>query len=246
MKFNYFFNSLYLLTNKTQMKMKKTQSLKLMLLGLVACFSSTNVWAQYTASNGVVYDTSGEKAKVVAISSTALDATTKKAYILIADEIAGKKVNEIDENWLDPTKNPNYPFQNASGSIGTSTTTTPGAVSNVTVTTPNGSTTVEQFNVADLEALKDYTIKFEYEAAEITTIERAKIDPIIPQIYHFGIYKKSGITVIPEYLFANKTTKNTAAADAAAAQAVTDKATAQGKKDAAQTNIDALEETKTP
>ena len=79
MKFNYFFNSLYLLTNKTQMKMKKTQSLKLMLLGLMASVS-TSAWAAvgdvftYGPSDGsaavLFYEqTSETDAKVVGVST---------------------------------------------------------------------------------------------------------------------------------------------------------------------------------
>lgn len=70
----YFFNSLYLLTNKTQMKMKKTQSLKLMLLGLMAS-AGMNAWAAvgdvFSDNTSCLFfeELDGGKARVVGVTN---------------------------------------------------------------------------------------------------------------------------------------------------------------------------------
>ena len=208
MKFNYFFNSLYLLTNKTQMKMKKTQSLKLMLLGLMALVSGS-AWAQYTAVDKVVYglNATQDGAVVLGVLSSLPDGEFggDKA-IQIADAVTIKgteyKVVDFDANWKKAGKFTCDPVQGTAGSTtnpadpgltdGSEWVVTPGQGA----TAPSAAsvyTTVDATQVAP-------TVELVLRASKLTEITRDDIDGL--PIAAFIIGKDSGIEEIPENLFA--------------------------------------------
>ena len=207
MKFNYFFNSLYLLTNKTQMKMKKTQSLKLMLLGLFAAVS-TGAWAQFTAEKGVVYDISGAKAKVVGVLANLPDgefgdgrylAGTKS--IQIEDVIAGKKVDALDKDWKNAGSFATTPQQGQAGTNqdpadpnlndGSQWVVTPGT---------NGTAPTGQSVYTTVDATQISAVELVFRASEITEISYDDIKGL--HVAGFILGGTSGITVIPDDLFA--------------------------------------------
>jgi hypothetical protein len=209
MKFNYFFNSLYLLTNKTQMKMKKTQSLKLMLLGLLACFGSASAWAQFTAEKGVVYDVSGDKAVVVGVLSTLPDGEFGNGRYLdgtksiqIANVINGKNVNGFAADW----KNPEVKAK-ANTTTGTlpanvtSTVTNADGTQTVTIKNDGGETTTTVFPTIDATGLT--AVELVLRASEITEISRSDMEGLT--VAGFILGGTSGITVIPENLFSGVT-----------------------------------------
>ena len=231
MKFNYFFNSLYLLTNKTQMKMKKTFNLKLMLLGLMT-LCSTNIWAQYTAVDGVVYELSGDRksATVKGVLSN-LPADAKYGAdlsIRIAGEVTIKTygdgktytvpVTDFDEGWMHHGV---YQCDPVSGSASTTQPTDPGLGDGSTfeqeiggsTTTPTKRVTYRTVDADDVNGNDqvDQTLALVLASENLKEISRADImadqSNVLP-IAAFIVGSKSPITVIPDYLFAVCNTEN--------------------------------------
>ena len=193
------------------MKMKKTFSLKLMLLGLFALVSS-GVWAQYTAVNGVVYKVDGAKAVVAGVLANLPDGEfgddrypegTKS--IQIEDEVAGKKVDALAANWKNAGKLQNAP---QAGTAGTNTNPTdPGLTDGSTfeeVSAGQGGTAAQYattYNCIDATELD--AIELVFRASEITEIDKNDIDGLT--IAGFILGGTSGIKVIPEGLLAAAT-----------------------------------------
>ena len=181
------------------MKMKKTQSLKLMLVGLFA-FMSTGAWAQYIAKDGIIYQISGSNATVVGVNTKA---SSTKA-ITIPDKVEGKTVKAIAADWVNPK---GKTFQNISGGTGTTTVPTPADADegvSSTVTSGTGSQTVVTFGYIDAKTIKGLTLTFD--ASQIKEItNNLVLDIQSLQVENFVIGANSGITVIPEQLFASST-----------------------------------------
>jgi hypothetical protein len=215
MKFNYFFNSLYLLTNKTQMKMKKTQSLKLMLLGLLA-LGSMSVQAKvkdiFTSDMLVLEQTSNTECKVLAVADY-VDGT-----IVIPDKVKNSfdknmelSVSALDDNWF------------CGGEITLKRTTPEG------VTEPAGSAVAKNLIDGGTFALK-------LEASKLTTLNTRQIAMVNNKITQFIVTANSGLTAIPHDAFH----ANTYVVDQTATQKLKDKE--QAKIDAAQEHLDGLDE----
>ena len=179
MKFNYFFNSLYLLTNKTQMKMKKTQSLKLMLLGLMASVSTSalaHVGDIFTDKNLVCKELAGEKAMVLGYAN----APTNGMTVTIPDQVTngsdGNKtlfVSSLADDW----------FQG--GYIAW----------------------VRDNVILDMgtnrPALTGYTFALKIEASELKSLKTQQIQPLNGNITQFIVTQNAGLKGIPAYAFAN-------------------------------------------
>ena len=185
------------------MKMKKTQSLKLMLLGLFALIS-TGAWAQFTQVNGVVYNVSGDKATVVGVLSTLPDGQfgdgryvdgTKS--IQIEDVVAGKKVDGLASTWKQAGKFANTTTGTLSGDV---TNTVDNADGTQTVTVSNGGGTTNTTVYPTIDATQLTAVELVFRASEITEISRDMMKGL--KVAGFILGGTSGITVIPDDLFA--------------------------------------------
>ena len=202
MKFNYFFNSLYLLTNKTQMKMKKTQSLKLMLLGLFALVS-TGVRAQsYTAEKGVVYAVYDDRAEVAGVVVGALDtywADGKK--ITIANKIGEKNVTAFQKDWTTSRTLQNGTTGNIDNSQSGFQPGTPDANGQITWTnTSAGGTQTMTGYVTTAAKDIDAPIYMYIQAQKLTKITIPDVQAF--KIKQFCLGQGCGIVEVPDYLFA--------------------------------------------
>ena len=212
MKFNYFFNSLYLLTNKTQMKMKKTQSLKLMLLGLMASVG-TSAWAAvgdvftYGPSDGsaavLFYEqTSETDAKVVGVSTI----NPANGMVVIPDkclntldEFKSLTVTAIDDNWAGKTT-VQVKHYNLDGTI----------------------TNFSEQPAWDF-VQKNIPITLQIEAKSLYYVGTDALQSLTPWIETFIVSPNAGLKAIPEYAFLNaKRTTSVDPADAAAQQEIID------------------------
>jgi hypothetical protein len=213
------------------MKMKKTFNLKLMLLGLMT-LCSTNIWAQYTAVDGVVYGLSGDRksATVKGVLSN-LPADAKYGAdlsIRIAGEVTIKTygdgktytvpVTDFDEGWMHHGV---YQCDPVSGSASTTQPTDPGLGDGSTfeqeiggsTTTPTKRVTYRTVDADDVNGNDqvDQTLALVLASENLKEISRADImadkSNVLP-IAAFIVGSKSPITVIPDYLFAVCNTEN--------------------------------------
>ena len=186
------------------MKMKKTQSLKLMLLGLFALVS-TGAWAQtYTAKDGVVYAEYAAYAEVVGVIESALPAwDTDGKQITIPDEVDGLKVTAFASGWTEAGWYQNGGEQALPNPTGYQAVTDPETgITTYTNTQSGGSVSYTGYQTtaaADIEAPIYMLIR----ASQITSITCDDVKNF--QIKTFCLGKTSGITVIPENLFAMTT-----------------------------------------
>jgi len=189
------------------MKMKKTQSLKLMLLGLFSLVS-TGVWAQFTQVNGVVYDVRGDKAKVVGVLSALPDGAYGDGRYLpgtksiqIEDAVDGKKVDGLAANWMNSGEFANTTTGTLSGNV-TNTVTNADGTQTVTVSNGGGSTQTTVYPTIDATTLA--AVELLFKASEITEISRSDFKGL--KVAGFILGSTSGITEIPENLFASTKT----------------------------------------
>ena len=177
MKFNYFFNSLYLLTNKTQMKMKKTFSLKLMLLGLLIGFGSMTAFAgDFFTNGGFVFEKVPGGVKVAGVTKLSttgvLTIGTNYKDSQDPDDENGYNVVAIADNWYNPGK---LIWIDSDG-------------------------TRHEANGIDL---RDKTFVLKIDAKELTSINTAALQPLNGSITQFIVTTDAGLKGVPAYAFAN-------------------------------------------
>ncbi len=190
MKFNYFFNSLYLLTNKTQMKMKKTQSLKLMLLGLMASVSTSALAAvgdvfDYGSGAGsyLFYEELADgNAKVIGIKSIGTAGTIIIPTTCENSWTGGTSLNvvAVDDDWAGKTKVVLTHYDVNGNVIGTPVEK-------------------ETFDLNDLAN----PITLQIDAAGLTTIGTDALFTLNPWIKKFVVSAGAGLANIPDYAFIN-------------------------------------------
>jgi hypothetical protein len=189
MKFNYFFNSLYLLTNKTQMKMKKTQSLKLMLLGLMALVSGSafaavgDIFVSGDNAGGQLYyqQITAKGVKLIGVQTVGQGGNIivpTKALNTWMNKNNDLDVIEIADNW----------------SLATEV-----AIQKVDA---NGNV-LEKYPQGKSKALTDYegTIKLTIDAKELKTINTPALQLLNGKISKFVVSPDAGLTAIPDYAF---------------------------------------------
>ena len=210
--------------------MKKTQSLKLMLLGLLA-LGSTSAWAQYTAVDGVVYGLSdgNKSANVFGVISGKLPAGTNggEKAIKIADQITIKTwgdnktytvpVKDFAEGWM---KADSYECQNIQGSTGQQAPNDPalGDGSGWSTNVPGATTPTGHLTYTTSDASKIGKLEIILQASQLTEIARSDFQSddkgtLLP-IAAFIVDETSGITAIPEALLAKCGTKKANNSDA--------------------------------
>ncbi|MBQ7157308.1 MAG: leucine-rich repeat protein, partial [Bacteroidaceae bacterium] len=182
--------------------MKKTFSLKLMLLGLLLSVSS-GVWAQYIAKDGIIYQINSAKKQATVVGVNKKAASTKA--ITIPDKVEGNTVVAIASDWVKPT---GKIFQNTSGGTGTTGQVPTGPASDEgvssTTETGTGSQTIVTFAWIDAKTIENLTLTFD--ASQIKKIDNNLVLDIQSlQVENFVIGANSAITVIPEQLFASST-----------------------------------------
>jgi len=186
-----------------------------MLLGLLASFGSTSAWAQYTAVKGVVYGLNDAKdgAIVVGAIPSKLDGPfavgQKTIEIVETVEIKGATYNVVDfwyesaqKNWKNAGEFKNDPV---SGSAGSSTNPTdPGLDdgSEWVVTPGQGGTAPTAQTVYKTEDLTKLAETLDLVIRPATLTEITKEDVVDLPIAGFILAGTSGITNIPETLFA--------------------------------------------
>jgi hypothetical protein len=183
------------------MKMKKTQSLKLMLLGLFSLVS-TGVWAQYAVQKGVVYHTVDGKAYVAGVIESVLPTEFDGTAIRTVAQVGGVDVVGFESGWKTAQTLSNKPSGNAEVSV--DPTETVNADGSVTISwSVNGTVnkTQDVYRTADATAIEGLVLILD--GAELKEISRNDIDGL--QIAKFIVAKGSGITEIPENLFAMTT-----------------------------------------
>ena len=215
MKFNYFFNSLYLLTNKTQMKMKKTQSLKLMLLGLFALVSgsaSAKVGEVFSDGMFIYQELEGNGAKIIAINDenglVVIPDKCHNNFDIVAGTTQGKELSVValDDEWYAQVK-----------------------VQLIKVV--NGVETNYGSPMATLDLTSDAAPAFELDilATQLKTISTEAIQPLNKKITKFVVAENAGLTNIPDFAFANCKVTVVANEQAAGIQAAIDNLTNQIK-----------------
>lgn len=187
----YFFNSLYLLTNKTQMKMKKTQSLKLMLLGLFALVSGSAF-----AAVGDIF-VSGDNAG----GQLYYEQIAAKGAKLIGVQTVGQGGNIII-----PTKAINT-WMNKGNDLDVIEVADDWSVATQIVlqkVDANGNV-IEEIPMGKSKALTDYdgTIKLQIDAENLLTISTKALQPLNGKISKFVVSADAGLTAIPDYAFFN-------------------------------------------
>jgi len=175
------------------MKMKKTQSLKLMLVGLLS-FMGINAWAEgevYTGYEGIVYEVSGDNAYVAGVLAGA------GSNIKIADKVADKFVVGFTTDWkkaarlsngvqtVDAGVTPPAGGENADGSV-TETSSTAGTTSTEVV-----------YNTVDATKLEGVYLLVR--ASKITAL---KADIADLKIETFTLGQGCGYVNIEDFLFA--------------------------------------------
>lgn len=175
------------------MKMKKTQSLKLMLLGLMALVS-TGAWAQHVMKQGVIYAVKDGKATVVGVTSAV------GTNIYIEDVDGDTPTVDFAEGWMNPENKAfvNDPTGDFKIDIVKADTNVPQSAYTVT---GSGTQTIVQYNAIDATALEN--VKIVLRATGLNKISKADFEGLNISIFTLG--STSAVTVIPDYLFANAT-----------------------------------------
>lgn len=197
------------------MKMKKTQSLKLMLLGLFALVS-TGVWAQtYKADKGVVYacyEANGDAeayAKVVGVVESALPAMNSSMatalgvengkQIRILDKIDGYPVTAFAEDWTTGAWYQNGDYGTLPKPQEQIVTDPATGVTTYTNSQVAGSTSYNGYQTCDASDI-EAPIYMLIQASKMTSIQKADVEKFT--IVQFALGQYCGITAIPDYLFA--------------------------------------------
>jgi len=175
------------------MKMKKTQSLKLMLLGLMALVS-TGAWAQHVMKQGVIYAVKDGKATVVGVTSAV------GTNIYIEDVDGDTPTVDFAEGWMNPENKAfvNDPTGDFKIDITKADTDVPQSAFTMT---GSGTQTIVQYNAIDATALEN--VKIVLRATGLNEISKADFEGLNISIFTLG--STSAVTVIPDYLFANAT-----------------------------------------
>ena len=212
--------------------MKKTQSLKLMLLGLLA-LGSTSAWAQYADVDGVVYGLSADckSANVVGVLGAKLSAGTNGGdkAIQIADQVTIKTygngktytvpVKDFAEGWM---KAGTYECEPIPGTAGTnvnpsSPVQTGDGISFPVAAGDNATAPVGKLTYTTSDASKIGKLEIILKASQLTEIARTDFTSdekgtLLP-IAAFIVDETSGITAIPQALLAKCKTKKVSATD---------------------------------
>jgi hypothetical protein len=181
----YFFNSLYLLTNKTQMKMKKTQSLKLMLLGLMASVSTSAL----AAVGDIFYDTNTklffeelaeDKAMVIGVTSTDGKITIPDYCLNTWDNNKKLYITEVSNDWFGKTTVETRHFDGEGNLV---------------------KSDVQAFDLSSYNGLIELTV----DATQLKKINAAALIPLNNKIVKFVVTSQAGLEEIDDFSFANPT-----------------------------------------
>ncbi len=188
------------------MKMKKTQSLKLMLLGLFALVSGSTLAQTYKAIEGVVYASypaEGDNpayATVVGVVKSALPAyNTTGKKITITDAVDGVNVTAFADGWTTGDWYQNGQYTALPEAVETAVTDPITGVTTYTNSQVAGSTSYTGYKTNDASDITG-PVYMLIRASKMTSIKKADVQEFT--IEKFTLGESCGILAIPDYLFA--------------------------------------------